>query len=516
MLSEKQIPLFKVNMNENAGFEVSRVLNSSMITQSSEVENFEEKLKQYFDHPYILTLNSATSGLTLAYKLLDLKQTDKVIATPLTCFATTCAALNNNIEIVWADTDMSTLNIDLVDVKAKLTKNTNVLSFVHWGGTPINIDELNDLKQYTQDTFDHELHVIEDCAHTFGSEWDGKKIGTHGNIAVFSLQAIKHLTTADGGLIFLPNKKMYDRAKLLRWYGIDRERRSLPGSDFRLEPDIIEPGFKYHMNDVNAIIGITNLCTIDEKLAICRSNYDFYNGKLCYLNEIEILKTHDKSLSSPWIYTLKILFNKKAEFIQFMKNKGVMTSQVHARNDNHTCVKHFKSYLPQLDIVESQMVSIPVGWWVTEIDRQYIVDCILEFCSLNKIVVRTIQINELGYYQQLLEETYGYTEQNNSHNFNTKCIKNIHVLLINDKIVCTGKLFKEDKLTTTVGHIEDVITLREHRKCGYGTYMVDTLCKMALKHLKCYKVVLYCSDKYSSFYDKTVMSRSGLHYVAKN
>ena len=103
-------------------------------------------------------------------------------------------------------------------------------------------------------------------AHSFGAEYNGKKIGNNNNICVFSLQAIKHLTTGDGGLITLPNKELYDRAKLLRWYGIDRDKRNYKGKDFRLENDIVESGYKFHMNDINATIGLYNLPHIPELL----------------------------------------------------------------------------------------------------------------------------------------------------------------------------------------------------------------------------------------------------------
>jgi dTDP-4-amino-4,6-dideoxygalactose transaminase len=212
-MSEKiiPIPLFKVNMDNNLEI-VMNTLTSGMITQGSKVEEFENKLKEYFNYPYILTLNSATSGLTLAYRLLNLNNDDVVISTPLTCFATNAAILANNLNIIWADTDPNTCNIDLQDVKNKINENTKVLTFVHWGGIPVNLDIVEELKIYTKNTYGHDLYIVEDCAHSFGSEFNGKKLGTYGNICVFSLQAIKHLTSGDGGLIFLPNEEMYKRA----------------------------------------------------------------------------------------------------------------------------------------------------------------------------------------------------------------------------------------------------------------------------------------------------------------
>ena len=184
-MTDISIPLFKVYMNNNLQ-SVLDTLSSGMITQGKKVEEFENKLKEYFNYPYILTLNSATSGLTLAYRLLNLKDNDIVISTPLTCFATNAAILANNLRIVWCDTDRNTCNIDFEDVKKKINSNTKVLSFVHWGGVPVDLDKVKEIKQYAWEKYEIELSVVEDCAHAFGTEFNGKKLGTHGNICVFS------------------------------------------------------------------------------------------------------------------------------------------------------------------------------------------------------------------------------------------------------------------------------------------------------------------------------------------
>ena len=374
------IQLFKVFMCDDLD-PVMTTLKSGMITQGRKVEEFEAQLKEYFDYPYLLTLNSATAGLTLAYRLFsDGNENVDVISTPLTCFATNAAILANNLKIVWADTDPNTCNIDLEDVKRKITKNTKILTFVHWGGCPVDLDKVEEVKKYARDTFDIELSVVEDCAHSMGTEFNGYKLGTYyKNIAVYSLQAIKHLTCGDGGLIFLPNEELYKKAKLLRWFGIDREKRSLPGSDFRLEPDIPDYGYKFHMNDINASIGLQNLRFLQVNTDKCKLNGLYLNEKLKNIEGIELLKINEKSSSSYWLFTLKVLNDRKNEFINYMKNKNVVTSQVHARNDTHSCLKEFKTSLPNLDEIEKEIVSIPCGWWLTERDLDYIVKMIKGF-----------------------------------------------------------------------------------------------------------------------------------------
>lgn len=500
------LSLFKVNMNNNLEI-VMNTLTSGMITQGSKVEEFENKLKEYFNYPYILTLNSATSGLTLAYRLLNLNNLDYVISTPLTCFATNSAILANNLNIIWADTDPNTCNIDLQDVKNKINKDTKVLTFVHWGGVPVNLDIVEELKIYTKNTYGHELHIIEDCAHSFGSEFNGKKLGTNGNICVFSLQAIKHLTTGDGGLIFLPNEEMYKRAKLLRWFGIDRERRSLPGNDFRLEPDITEYGYKFHMNDINASIGLANIINIQENIDKCYNNGQYYNENLKNIEGIELFNYDKNTKPSYWIYTLKILNGRKNEFLEYMKNKNIVTSQVHARNDKHSCLQNaLYKELKNLDIIETQIVSIPVGWWLTIDELSFIVNAIKEFSNIPYIT--KLDKCDIDEYRQLLYQMNNYTKD--SYNINN--IESIYVLKICNKIISSAKLFIENKIYDPVGHIEDVVTLKEYRGKGFGKQLIKYLIN---NENKCYKIVLNCKTELDDFYIKCGMIKTGSSFESK-
>lgn len=377
----QQIPLFKVFMNETVPQSLSSVLMSGYITQGPKVDEFEKELIKFIGNPYLLTLNSATSGLMLALKLLlnnDFDVNNDIVLTPaLTCFATTASLLAYNVNIRWIDVDPKTMNVNLDDLRNKLSEKTKIIYVVHWAGYPVDLDELKNLQEYSYEKFGFRPMIVEDCAHAFGATYKGKKLGNHGNICVYSLQAIKHLTTGDGGIIVLPNEELYNRAKLLRWYGIDRDRRNYNKKDFRLEHDIVESGYKFHMNDINATIGLNNLVSIGDILRKDRDNAKYFMENLQNINGVTLLENKTDRESAWWLFT--ILVNRKNEFIEYMKNKNIIASQVHQRNDIHSCVSKFKEQLPFLDVIETQMVCIPVGWWVTENDRQYIVQCIKEF-----------------------------------------------------------------------------------------------------------------------------------------
>jgi dTDP-4-amino-4,6-dideoxygalactose transaminase len=381
------IPLFKVFMSEDVIEPLNEVVMSGFITQGPQVDKFEKNLVEYFENPYLLTLNSATSGLTLALRLLlqpnksmnwpgfDITK-DIVLSPVLTCFATNASILANNCTINWIDTDNTTANVCINDIKQKLNANTKVLYLVHWGGYPVDLDLLKELQEDHLIKYGYKFVIIEDCAHAFGAEYKNKKLGNHGNICVFSLQAIKHLTTGDGGLIILPNEELYERAKLLRWFGIDRDKRNYNRKDFRLENDISEWGYKFHMNDLNATIGLYNLPHMGRLLEKNRYNNQYLYDELQNIADIELFENKDDRKSSCWLFTMKV--NRKDTFIEKMKEKGIMTSQVHNRNDLNSCVAEFICDLPNITELEKSLICIPVGWWLEKKDLEYIVETIKE------------------------------------------------------------------------------------------------------------------------------------------
>ncbi len=378
------LQLFKVFMSEDVLEPLNKVLMSGYVTQGKEVDKYETELKKFIGNENLLTVNSGTSGLTLAMRLLKNKdesfdwpgfnKNDIVLTPSLTCFATTCSILANNVKIRWLDVDINTANIDLNDLKNKLNEHTKVIYLVHWGGMPLDLDELDKICNEHKLKYGFKPMIVEDCAHAFGAEFNGKKLGNHGNICVFSTQAIKHLTSGDGGFITLPYKSLYDRCKLLRWFGIDRDKRNYKKKDFRLEHNILEYGYKFHMNDINATIGLYNLPHIPKLIEKNRHNGIYFDKHLKNLKNIKLMKNDDKFNSSYWLYTIRILNDKKQNFIDKMKEVGITASQVHNRNDIYSSVDEFKEILPNLDILEKELVCIPVGWWLEEEDLNYIVE----------------------------------------------------------------------------------------------------------------------------------------------
>jgi perosamine synthetase len=364
------IPLFKVYMSEDAIEAACDVLRSGFIGQGPRVETFEQDLAPWFSGGHILTLNSGTAALHLALRMAGVGHGDEVISTPMTCMATNVPIMANGATIVWADIDPSTGNLDPASVESKITPKTKAIVCVDWGGYPCDIDALQAIATR------HGIKLIEDAAHAMGAEYKGKRVGGLADFTCFSLQAIKHMTTVDGGLLVCKSEEDYRRGKLLRWYGIDREG---PRTDFRCEEDVLEYGYKFHMNDVTAAMGSAQLAHLPKILAGHQANGAYLNQHLAPLAskglQLPAYKAENKSVY--WLYTIQV--PDRLPFMRAMADKNITVSQVHARNDNHSVFKAFKTSLPGVDKFSTHQVSIPVGWWLSPMDLEHMVESITEY-----------------------------------------------------------------------------------------------------------------------------------------
>jgi perosamine synthetase len=364
------LDLFKVFMAEDAPAMVSEVLRSGYVGQGPRVDAFEVQLKMYLDAERdILTLNSCTSALDLALTLAGVGPGDVVVSTPMTCSATNSPIVTRGASVAWADVDPVTGLISPESVErvcARLHDQRvpiGAVVAVDWAGRMCDYNALREIAhRYGAD-------VIEDAAHAPLATYAGRyqtRVG--GDYIAWSFQAIKHLTTGDGGALQCPTPEETERARLLRWYGLDRRSKA----DFRCEQDITEVGFKYHMNDLAAAIGLANLPHLGEIVHKHRGHARFYDkvlGDLPSLTERITLPPPDPG-SSYWLYTL--LVDDRDSFQEWMLDAGVATSQVHRRNDHHTAFRVFERPAihewPGLDAFSARQVSIPVGWWLSADD----------------------------------------------------------------------------------------------------------------------------------------------------
>src|SRR6185312_6641923 len=334
--------------------QLEKVLYSGYVAQGEQVELFERAFEKYIGHGYSLSLNSGTAALHIALILAGVNMGDEVISTALTAEPTNVAIKMTGAKIRYADVDYQTGSIDPVSIENNINKNTRAILVVDYAGIPVNVPAIQAISTK------YNIPVIHDAAHALGAKFNGIKAGGHFPYTIFSLQAIKHITTIDGGILQIQSHEEYEKSKLIRWFGIDKKKT-------RLENNIQFQGYKYHMNNVNATIGLLQLTEVENIVNSYIKNGKYFDEALKDLPGIELINYYPNSEPSYWLYTLKV--ENRDAFIKMMESNGIMASELHKRNDWHNFLNDFDSQLPVLDAFYKKMVHLPCGWWLTNKER---------------------------------------------------------------------------------------------------------------------------------------------------
>lgn len=376
------IPLFKVYMDETVDERLKPVLHSGYIGEGEQVKAFTEQCAELLQNRLVLATNSCTSAIEIALRLAGVGPGDTVISTPMTCLATNMPILGLGASVKWADVEPTTGDIDFKSVKETLSNRFGMVKAivcVHWGGYPCDLGRLRDL------AFDYDIPLIEDAAHAWMSFYRHERIGEKSTAACFSFQAIKHLTTVDGGLLAMNNAEDYEKARLMKWFGLDRNL----SADMRCTQDPPVVGFKMHMNDIAATIGLANFHQSTQNVYRTVNNAVYYKNELKKLETVRLPLYDQQRKSSYWLFP--VLVDDQAAFIEHMKNNNIACSRVHDRNDKKTLFSRFTENLPGVDYFDQHQVNIPVGWWVGEKEREQIVMAIRSYNGNTKHSASCVQ-----------------------------------------------------------------------------------------------------------------------------
>lgn len=353
------IPLFYPYIpKEKILKEIEDTLNSRWLGQGPKVTKFETKFGEVFKYKYPLMLNSGTSALELVYHLLGLTEGDEVIVPILDCTAGQMGLKRLGVNIIFADID-EYLNINPDDVERKITSKTKAVVGVHLGGIAFN-PKLNEICKK------HNIPLIVDAAQHF----------THceGDYICYSFQAIKHFTTCDGGMLVLSTEEEYKRAKLLRWFGIDREIKEKNNYQAwqrrEMTFDVFEAGFKYQPTDIDACFGLAAIDDLDQIIT--------YRKKLANLY-IENLPSQCKPICGGTYWLMGILTEDRDELAEYLTNNSVDNNMVHLRNDIYSVFGATRLDLPNMNYIESRYLYLPLNTKVTEADVLYICGLIKKY-----------------------------------------------------------------------------------------------------------------------------------------
>lgn len=340
---------------------LEEILYSGYVAQGEAVEQFERKFEEYIGGGHTLSLNSGTAALHIALILAGVKEGDEVISTALTAEPTNTSIKGVGAKIRYADVDLETGNISPDSIEKNINSKTKAIIVVDYAGIPVDVLRIQEISEK------YNIPVIQDAAHALGSKFNGKKAGNHFPFTVYSFQAIKHLTTIDGGALQIQDKELYEKGKVIRWFGLDKKLS-------RMDNNITMQGYKYHMNNVNATVGLVQLDNIEKLVQKYITNGNYLDEKLKDIKGVELIQYYPNTEPSYWLYTIKV--DNREAFINKMADNGIMASELHKRSDSHTYLNDFNLELPNLDEFYSKMVHLPCGWWVTKEDCDKMVEVI--------------------------------------------------------------------------------------------------------------------------------------------
>lgn len=350
------VPIYKPYMPENLIGGVNEILYSGQLGFGEFGKQFEQQLEVFIGCEYLLSISSYNTAMQIVLATLGLKSGDEIIASPVSCLASNQPFAINGLKIIWADIDPKKGTMCPEDVSAKITKNTKAIFHNHFCGYLGNIDAINAIG------LEFGIPIIDDGIEAFGSEYKGNKLGNVGSdITIFSFQTVRLPNTIDGGAIVFKDQHLYEKAKLIRDYGIERSKFRTSDGEINPDCDITLPGFGGLMSELNSFIGTKQMVDIEHLLSLQRRNAEVWKNKFEAESDINPLVVHEEVNPNYWVFGL--LCENKRQTINAFKAKGFYATGVHINNNIYTIFNN-QSSLKGVNEFMQNYVAIPSGWWV--------------------------------------------------------------------------------------------------------------------------------------------------------
>lgn len=347
------IPVFKPSYDQREMEALREPFGSGWLGLGPKTKEFEEKFADYIGVDHAIGVNSATAALHLALMVAGVDG-GEVITTPMTFVSTNMAILYNNAIPLFADIREDTLNIDLKQIEKRISPRTKAIMVVHYGGHACDMDPIMELARHNA------INVIEDAAHACGGEYKGKKLGSIGDIGCFSFHAVKNLATGDGGMITVHNPEYDGRLRKLRWMGISKDtwNRSEIDNKYSWFYTVEELGFKCHMNDITAAIGLVQLDKLDRLNQKRRDIVRIYNENFADLEWLRTPVEKEYTKSACHNYVVKV--ENRDRFIKYLQEHKISASVHYFPNHLYVLFKDYRCQLPVTESVWKKIVTLPL------------------------------------------------------------------------------------------------------------------------------------------------------------
>jgi len=353
---------------------IEKVMKTGWLGLGSVVFDFENLLKEYLGVKNIIAVNTGTSAIHIALDAFGIKAGDEVVVPSMTFAATVQAILVTGATPVFCEVKADTLNLDIEDVKKRITSKTKAIIPVHYCGQACDMDALLAIAEPKG------IKVIEDAAHAFGSGYKGKKIGSFGHAACFSFDPIKNLTCGEGGAVALNDDELAEKIRRKRILGIDKDTWHRYRNERTWFYEVTDTGFRYHMSNINAAIGIEQFKKFDKFTARKNEITRKYDEAFSGLKGIKILK-NDYKETVQFCYILRVE-NGRDKMMDFLKTKGVGSGVHYIPNHLQPLFKKYtKAPLPVTEKVAEEIITLPLYYDMTDADVMLVIDSIKEFAN---------------------------------------------------------------------------------------------------------------------------------------
>jgi perosamine synthetase len=349
---------------------VGRVFDSRWLGQGQETRAFEEALRRHLGVPHVVAVSSGTAALHLALEALALPRGSGVLVPSLTFVATIQAILAAGLRPVFCEVDPSTLQLDLADAATRAAaSDVRVVMPVHFGGDSCNLASLRALAD------EWRLTIVEDAAHAFGSTCDGIPLGAMGDIGCFSFDPIKNITCGEGGAVVTRSASLADHVRAARMLGISSDGWSRHSSSAAWAYTVHAPGWRCHMPDLNAAIGLAQL----ERLPVLRARKQAivrrYHEAFARLPSLTRL-TRPSPEIFPFTYTVRVPAERRNDLMDRLRASGIGTSVEYIPNHLHPAFAAWASHLPMTERVFDQIVSLPLYAELTDDDVTRVIEAV--------------------------------------------------------------------------------------------------------------------------------------------
>lgn len=375
-MDHKLIPVLQPSIGQEEIDAVNEVLRSGWLGLGPKTEQFEQEFAKFVGSRFAVALNSGTAALHLAMDILGIGPGDEVIVPSITFISTVHAVSYVGATPVFAEIDKQTMNISPADIERKITDKTKAIIVVHMGGHPCDMDAIHELAQSKG------IKVVEDAAHACGAEYKGRRIGSVSDITCFSFHAVKNLTTGEGGAITCNTEWMNRKLREKRWVGISRDTwiRSSNEKVYAWQYFVDKVGYKYHMNDMQAAIGLVQLGKLDQLNGRRREIAERYRTELKDLDFIELPQEQPDTRSSWHLFQIKFKEeNLRDRMIVHLQEQNIATGVHYYPCHLHPAYLHLKAIVPLSSEIWKRILTLPIHPNVTEEDQERIINRIKEF-----------------------------------------------------------------------------------------------------------------------------------------